>query len=132
MDRSSGRDPVECVMTTGSDTRRSTHARTPSTIERDLKHSQTRFASVFSTIDGFVDRLRQNIDAFGLISSQSTEITEPMLNRDNALISGDRHRYMFTGFTDGLVADDVHYNGVGAQFIADRYYSVLEDAFQVP
>ena len=32
---------------------------------------------------------------------------------------------MATGFTDALLADDVHYNEDGAQFIADRYYSLL-------
>jgi hypothetical protein len=32
---------------------------------------------------------------------------------------------MFTGFNDGLLADDVHYNEAGAEFIANRYYNVL-------
>ncbi|MEM7551275.1 MAG: GDSL-type esterase/lipase family protein [Bacteroidota bacterium] len=32
---------------------------------------------------------------------------------------------MFTGFTDSLLADDVHYNEAGAEFIATRYYDVL-------
>lgn len=32
---------------------------------------------------------------------------------------------MFTGFSDSLLADDVHYNQAGADFIAERYYSVL-------
>ena len=32
---------------------------------------------------------------------------------------------MFTGFNDGLLADDVHYNDEGAVFIANRYYNVL-------
>tara|TARA_B100000795_G_scaffold123957_1_gene92429 strand:- start:831 stop:1586 length:756 start_codon:yes stop_codon:yes gene_type:complete len=32
---------------------------------------------------------------------------------------------MFTGFNDGLLADDVHYNVAGAEFIANRYYNVL-------
>ncbi len=32
---------------------------------------------------------------------------------------------MFTGFNDGLLADDVHYNEAGAKFIANRYYNVL-------
>lgn len=33
---------------------------------------------------------------------------------------------MFTGFSDDLLADDVHYNEAGARFIADRYYAALE------
>lgn len=32
---------------------------------------------------------------------------------------------MFTGFTDAMFADEVHYNEMGATFIADRYYDVL-------
>ena len=34
---------------------------------------------------------------------------------------------MFSDFTDIYLADDVHYNEVGAKFIAARYYSVLEE-----
>lgn len=33
---------------------------------------------------------------------------------------------MYSGFTDSLLADDVHYNSQGAQFIADRYYQTLQ------
>jgi hypothetical protein len=33
---------------------------------------------------------------------------------------------MFTGFSDALLADDVHYNNDGAMFIADRYYQALQ------
>lgn len=34
---------------------------------------------------------------------------------------------MYTGFTDSLLADDVHYNESGANFIALKYYDVLKD-----
>ena len=34
---------------------------------------------------------------------------------------------MYTGFSDAMLADDVHYNELGAKFIADRYYDVLKD-----
>lgn len=37
---------------------------------------------------------------------------------------------MFTGFTDSLLADDVHYNAAGADFIARRYYTVLENVLK--
>ena len=37
---------------------------------------------------------------------------------------------MFTGFSDALLADDVHYNEAGAQFIASRYYNVLVDVLE--
>ena len=32
---------------------------------------------------------------------------------------------MATGFTDDLLADDIHYNKAGAEFIATRYYNAL-------
>jgi hypothetical protein len=32
---------------------------------------------------------------------------------------------MGTGFTDGMLADDIHYNQAGAAFIAERYYNKL-------
>ncbi|MEM1001482.1 MAG: hypothetical protein AAGH46_02410, partial [Bacteroidota bacterium] len=32
---------------------------------------------------------------------------------------------MFTGFTDAMLADEVHYNEAGAIFIANRYYNSL-------
>ena len=38
---------------------------------------------------------------------------------------------MFTGFTDSLFADYVHYNEAGADFIADRYYTVLENILEL-
>ncbi len=37
---------------------------------------------------------------------------------------------MFTGFTDALLADDVHYNEAGAVFIAERYYTILQTILQ--
>lgn len=37
---------------------------------------------------------------------------------------------MFTGFTDSLFADEVHYNEAGATFIASRYYTVLVDILE--
>ena len=33
---------------------------------------------------------------------------------------------MFTGFNDNYLADEVHYNEAGAEFIATRYYNLLE------
>lgn len=33
---------------------------------------------------------------------------------------------MFTGFSDALLADGVHYNSAGAKFIAERYFEVLK------
>jgi hypothetical protein len=37
---------------------------------------------------------------------------------------------MYTGFTDLMLADDVHYNESGADFIATRYYNVLSNILE--
>ena len=37
---------------------------------------------------------------------------------------------MFEGFVDGYLADDIHYNTEGAEFIAQRYYEVLENVLE--
>lgn len=50
------------------------------------------------------------------IASQQSTSSSPVLVVD-----------MFTGFSDALLADDVHYNQAGAEFIAERYYQVLQN-----
>ena len=37
---------------------------------------------------------------------------------------------MYTGFEDSFLADDVHYNELGAVFIANRYYDVLQNVLR--
>ena len=37
---------------------------------------------------------------------------------------------MFEGFDDSYLADDIHYNTEGAEFIAQRYYEVLENVLE--
>ena len=37
---------------------------------------------------------------------------------------------MFSGFTDAMLADDVHYNTKGAMFIAQRYFDVLTQVLE--
>lgn len=49
------------------------------------------------------------------IASEQTTSTSQVITVD-----------MFTGFDDSFLADDVHYNEAGAQFIAERYYDVLQ------
>ncbi len=65
----------------------------------------------------------------------TTELTNYFnrLTQDVLTIASDRSTTssqiitvdMFTGFTDSLLADDVHYNEAGANFIASQYYNVL-------
>ena len=37
---------------------------------------------------------------------------------------------MFTGFNDSLLADAVHYNEAGAEFIGNRYYNILANLLE--
>jgi len=37
---------------------------------------------------------------------------------------------MYSGFSDDLLADNVHYNKKGAEFIAERYFKVLKDVLK--
>lgn len=37
---------------------------------------------------------------------------------------------MYSGFTDSMLADEVHYNQAGADFIANRYYNVLNSVLK--
>lgn len=54
-----------------------------------------------------------HIDISALTTEQTTDASK--------VIAVD----MNTGFTDNMLADDIHYNEVGAKFIADRYYDIL-------
>ena len=61
----------------------------------------------------YFNQLREDIAS--LASTQSTSAS-PVILVD-----------MATGFSDALLADDVHYNEAGAVFVADRYYTALEE-----
>ena len=104
------------------------------------------YESALSNINKIVDALQEN-------NPNVTIIIEQMAPGRSALMSNGLNQYflqmqkdvlelanaqttstskvisvdMFTGFTDDMLADNVHYNEDGARFIADRYYSVLED-----
>ena len=76
----------------------------------------------------------------GLSSIMTTELTNYFTNlqQDTATIATQQSTAnsrvivvdMFTGFSDALLADDVHYNEAGAEFIATRYYNVLVNVLQ--
>lgn len=53
------------------------------------------------------------------IANQQTTPTSQVISVD-----------MFTGFNDTHLADEVHYNEAGAEFIATRYYNVLENILE--
>ncbi|MCH2199434.1 MAG: hypothetical protein MK081_11700 [Flavobacteriales bacterium] len=58
---------------------------------------------------------------FNQIQSDVLTIATNQSDENSMVIAVD----MYSGFTDDYLADDVHYNVAGAQFIADRYYTVL-------
>ena len=64
----------------------------------------------------FFDRMIQ--DVVTIAANQTTETSQVLLVD------------MSTGFTDALLADDVHYNEAGARCIANRYYDVLKNRLQ--
>ena len=69
-----------------------------------------------SELTSFFDQMQQEV--LNIATNQSTSSSQ--------VIAVD----MFTGFDDGLLADDVHYNESGAEFIATRYYNVLENILE--
>ncbi|MEO0787735.1 MAG: GDSL-type esterase/lipase family protein [Bacteroidota bacterium] len=67
-------------------------------------------------LTGFFNQMQ--VDVVDIATSQSTSTSR--------VIVVD----MATGFTDELLADEVHYNEAGAVFIADRYFAALEDILE--
>jgi len=63
-------------------------------------------------LTAYFDQLNQDLPA---IADQQSTASSRVLIVD-----------MATGFSDALLADEVHYNEAGAAFVADRYYPVLE------
>ena len=63
---------------------------------------------------------------FTQMQQEVLNIVENKKTTTSLLIAVD----MFTGFNDDLLADDVHYNEAGAEFIADRYYNILTNLLE--
>ena len=57
------------------------------------------------------------------IQEEVLDIAENKTTINSQVIAID----MFTGFGDNFLADDVHYNEDGAEFISDRYYKTLRN-----
>lgn len=65
-------------------------------------------------------------NAFNLIRQDVLTISANQTTGESQVIAVD----MFTGFNDSYLADEVHYNEAGAEFIATRYYNVLTDVLE--
>ncbi|MGA0109380.1 MAG: hypothetical protein ACO3HG_02840, partial [Schleiferiaceae bacterium] len=63
------------------------------------------------------------MDVFTQIRSDVLDIASNMTTADSKIIAID----MYTGFDDSMLADEVHYNEKGAEFIATRYYDELKE-----
>ncbi len=63
---------------------------------------------------------------FEKLQQEVVDIADEQSNSTSKIYAID----MFTGFSDDLLADDVHYNEAGARFIAERYYDVLQGILQ--
>lgn len=64
----------------------------------------------------------QQMTNFTAMQQEARTIANQQSTTTSRVISVD----MFTGFSDALLADDVHYNTAGADFIATRYYRALD------
>jgi len=60
-------------------------------------------------------------DFFEQMQQEVLNMTTGQTTSNSQVLSVD----LFTGFNNDLLADDVHYNESGADFIANRYYNVL-------
>jgi hypothetical protein len=69
-----------------------------------------------SELSAYYARLHALVDS--IVSKKST-ISSPIIPID-----------MHTGFSDEPLADDVYYNETKAEFIASRYYEVLNEVLQ--
>lgn len=61
----------------------------------------------------YFENIQQDVQT---IASEQTTATSQIIPVD-----------MVSGFTDSLLADEVHYNQSGADFVANRYFNVLEE-----
>ncbi|MCG2588855.1 GDSL-type esterase/lipase family protein [Rhodohalobacter sulfatireducens] len=60
-------------------------------------------------------------NAFNQMREDIVTISANQTTGESQVIAVD----MYTGFNDSYLADEVHYNEAGAEFIATRYYNVL-------
>lgn len=114
----------------------------------DILNGQN-YNQTISNINGIIDELQSNnpnvtiiieqpaqgrsdfmttefTNAFNQIRQDVLSIATNQTTTSSQVIAVD----MFTGFNDSLLADDVHYNEAGAEFIANRYYNVLENILE--
>ena len=102
------------------------------------------FSQAVSNISSIIEILQSNNPNITIIIEQMAPAHSEIMSDDLTLFIENMHKEvlnisynqtttnsqiiaidMFTGFNDNLLADDVHYNESGAQFIASRYYNEL-------
>ena len=71
----------------------------------------------------------EQLISFYTVKQILSYIEEENIKKNSNYITSNSNRYV-TGFNDGLLADNVHYNESGAEFIANRYYNVLANVLE--
>lgn len=114
----------------------------------DILNGQN-YNQAISNINAIIDALQANNSKVTIIIEQpaqgrsdfmTTEFTNAFnqLRQDVLTIAANQTTTtsqviavdMFTGFNDTHLADEVHYNEAGAEFIATRYYNVLTNVLE--
>jgi lysophospholipase L1-like esterase len=107
------------------------------------------YNKIISNINEIIDTLQSNNPNVTIIIEQpaqgrsdfmTTELTKTFNQiRQDVLLLATHHTTtssqviavdMFTGFNDTHLADEVHYNEEGAEFVATRYYNVLTNVLE--
>ncbi|MCF7945947.1 MAG: hypothetical protein K9L24_03750 [Spirochaetia bacterium] len=110
------------------------------------------FDDAFANVNAIIDKLQEANPNVSIVidtmapthsdmmenDSDLSEFLRRMQNAVPAIASDQTTEFsrvrvvdLATGFRDEYLVDDqVHYNQAGANFVADRYYSVLEDVFE--
>ena len=65
-------------------------------------------------------------DYFENLKTDLISIAETQTTEKSDVLTVNMHQ----GFTDEMLADKVHYNGIGAKFIAEKHYEVLKEIIQ--
>lgn len=107
------------------------------------------YNQTISNINGIIDVLQTNNPSVTIIIEQPAQgrsdfMTPELTNAFNQMrqdvltIAAEQTTInsqviavdMFTGFNDTYLADEIHYNEAGAEFVAIRYYNVLVDVLE--
>ena len=93
---------------------------------KDPKTGKFKSMSSNDAIKHFLAQVKQGIEDEGDEGSTLKEDLADFIRK----AGGAEYKTPFTDFVDDYLADDLHYNQDGAQFIANKYYEVLIEILQ--